>query len=199
MLGLFNIHHTAETPEDKNHIFSLLGQSALSLDTIIRDLNKIVDVRNDKFAAFEEVHIQDELALIQQSLHSFIIENDVEIIADLQCEQLHSIKAYINSILYNLISNAIQYRSPERKLIIHVSSRIIANNICLEVSDNGLGIDLNKFKHDLFKLFKRFHANTQGKGLGLYLIKQQVEKLQGTIEVTSTPEVGTTFKVTMPK
>ncbi|MFN7792191.1 MAG: sensor histidine kinase [Cyclobacteriaceae bacterium] len=199
MLGLFNIHQTAKTPEDKNHIFSLLSQSALSLDTIIRDLNKIVDIRNDKFAAFEEVHIQDELTLIQQSLHSFIIENDVEIIADLQCEQLHSIKAYINSILYNLISNAIQYRSPARKLVIHISSRIIANNICLEVSDNGRGIDLNKFKHDLFKLFKRFHANTQGKGLGLYLIKQQVEKLQGTIEVTSTPEVGTTFKVTMPK
>lgn len=199
MLGLFNIHKMEKNVKGKNQIFNLLFKSALSLDTIIRDLNKIVDIRNDKFAAFEEVRFQDELNLIKQSLHSFIIENDVEIIANLECDQLHSIKAYINSILYNLISNAIQYRSPSRKLLIHFSTKTIANKVIIEVTDNGLGIDLDRFKDDLFKLFKRFHPNTQGKGLGLYLIKQQVEKLQGIIEVISTPGIGTTFIVTIPK
>jgi signal transduction histidine kinase len=197
LLGLVNIHRLAP-PEEQTTILTLIEQSALSLETIIRDLNKVIDIRNDKFSVFETVCIETELTLIQKSLQGFIDSNHVTIETDFQHGPITSIKAYINSILYNLISNAIQYRSPERKPLIQVATRLKNNHLQLEVSDNGLGIDLSKFKSDIFKLYKRFHTHTQGKGLGLYLIKQQIEKLNGTIEVTSTPDAGASFYVLLP-
>lgn len=198
MLGLINIHTLAQNEIEQKHVLTLIERSAQSLETIIRDLNKIIDIRNDKFSAFETVSLEQELLLIQQSLNSFIEKNDVQIERNFAFDQIVSIKAYINSILYNLISNAIQYRSMDRPPLIRISSRTNNGHSILEVSDNGMGIDLPRFQGDLFKLYKRFHTHTQGKGLGLYLVKQQVEKLNGHIEVESKLNTGTTFRVLLP-
>ena len=195
MLGLINIHHLTPNDAEKESIFSLLEKSAKSLETVIHDLNKIIDIRKDKFNISEKVSLEKEVNLIMQSLNVFITENDVSVNVDFKSTEIISIKAYINSILYNLISNAIQYRSLERKPIINISSRRIRDIVVIEVSDNGLGIDLDRFRSDLFKLYKRFHSHVEGKGLGLYIVKQQVEKLNGRIEVESIPDKGTRFSV----
>ena len=198
MLGLINIHHLSQTEDERSRVLSLIEQSARSLETIIRDLNKIVDIRVDKFAFFEIVSLEQELRLIRESLNAFIIQNQVELQVDIQCYEVVSIKAYINSILYNLLSNAIQYRSPHRRPLIKVTFASTPEYTVLEVADNGLGLDLTRYGGDIFKLYKRFHTHTQGKGLGLYLVKQQVEKLNGKIEVESKPHVGSTFRVLLP-
>jgi signal transduction histidine kinase len=198
MLGLINIYHHANTPEEGKQILTLLQQSTESLETVIRDLNKIIDIRNDKFSIFEDFSLEHELNLIKKTLNPFIRTNEAHIESDFQVDQVTSVKAYINSILYNLISNAIQYRAFDRKPEIRISSRIFNDHILLEVSDNGLGIDLTKFSGELFKLYKRFHTHTQGKGLGLYLVKQQVEKLNGQIEIESKPDEGSTFRIRLP-
>jgi signal transduction histidine kinase len=198
MLGLINIHHLSNTEEEQARVLSLIEQSARSLETIIRDLNKIVDIRNDKFAFFETVSLEQELRLITQSLNAFLIQNQVELKADIQCKEIVSIKAYINSILYNLLSNAIQYRDPGRIPLIKIRTASTNEHTILEVADNGLGIDLALYQGDLFKLYKRFHTHTQGKGLGLYLVKQQVDKLNGKIEIESKPQFGATFRVILP-
>ena len=195
MLGLINIHHLSADDIDKASIFSLLEKSAQSLETVIHDLNKIIDIRKEKFNISEKIDLEKEVNLIIQSLNVFIIENEVNVKVDFQTAEIISIKAYINSILYNLISNAIQYRSPDRKLKIKISSRRVLDFVVIQVSDNGLGIDLGRFKGDLFKLYKRFHSHIEGKGLGLYITKQQVEKLNGRIEVESNPDRGTRFSV----
>jgi signal transduction histidine kinase len=65
----------------------------------------------------------------------------------------------------------------------------------ISVSDNGVGIDLEKHKDHLFKLYKRFHWNAQGKGIGLYIVKALVEALDGQIEISSEPDKGTTVKI----
>lgn len=195
MLGLINIHHLSTDDTDKASIFSLLEKSAQSLETVIHDLNKIIDIRKDKFNISEKVNLEKEVSLIVQSLNVFITENEVSVTVDFHTTEIISIKAYINSILYNLISNAIQYRSPDRKLKIKISSRRVLDFVVIEVSDNGLGIDLVRFRGDLFKLYKRFHSHIEGKGLGLYIVKQQVEKLNGRIEVESNPNRGTRFSV----
>jgi signal transduction histidine kinase len=200
ILGLINIHRLAVSEEEKAHTISLLETSALSLENIILDLNRIIDIRYDKFGAYELVSFDQELLLIKQSLTSFLDKNKVSIEERFTHKEIKSIKAYVNSILYNLISNAIQYRSPDRDPVIRVSSQLSYDGyVIVEVADNGLGIDLSRFQSDLFKLYKRFHASTPGgKGLGLYLIKQQVEKLNGRIEVESQPGVGSTFRVLIP-
>lgn len=195
MLGLVNIYHLSNDQEDKANVFGLLEKSAQSLETVIHDLNKIIDIRKDKFNISENVNLETELSIILQSLSVFITENDVTVTANFKLQEMKSIKAYVNSILYNLISNAIQYRSPERRLKIAVSSYQKSGNAVIVVEDNGLGIDMSRFKNDLFKLYKRFHSHVEGKGLGLYIVKQQVEKLNGFIEVDSSPEWGTRFSV----
>lgn len=195
MLGLINIYHLSTDVTDKASIFSLLEKSVLSLETVVLDLNKIIDFRRDKFNITEKVKLEAEVNLIIQSLNVFIKENEVSLNVNLQAKEIVSIKAYINSILYNLISNAIQYRSPDRKLKIEISSYRNVDYVVIEVADNGLGIDLDRFRGDLFKLYKRFHNHIEGKGLGLYIVKQQVEKLNGRIEVESRLDRGTRFSV----
>jgi signal transduction histidine kinase len=197
MLGLIHVYRFSEEAE-KAKVIGMVEHSAKSLETIIRDLNKIVDIRNDKFAIYENVLLENEMELIKESLSDFISKNEVELHIDFRCEEIHSIKAYVNSILYNLISNAIQYRSAKRRPVVKVSSETINGHVHLTVSDNGLGIDLTKHGHEVFKLYKRFHLHTQGKGLGLYIVRQQIEKLNGKIEIESKPDHGATFKVTLP-
>jgi signal transduction histidine kinase len=101
----------------------------------------------------------------------------------------------VHSILLNLVSNAIKYRSPTKPLKVNIGTRLNSHYTILEVSDNGLGIDLDLFRKDIFKMYKRFHHHQEGKGLGLYLIKSQAESLNGYVEINSETGVGTTFKV----
>ncbi|HEY5918441.1 MAG TPA: ATP-binding protein [Chryseolinea sp.] len=197
MLGLMNIYHLSENADEKSSVFKLMEKSAHSLETVIHDLNKIIDIRKDKFQATEKVSLEAEVNLITHSLNVFITEKDVTIRRNFEANEIISIKAYVNSILYNLISNAIQYRSAERSLVIDLTSYRKDDFVVIEVTDNGLGIDLDRYRGDLFKLYKRFHTHIEGKGLGLYLVKQQVEKMNGRIEVNSVPGEWTRFSVFM--
>lgn len=106
---------------------------------------------------------------------------------------IYSLPQYFESIIYNLISNSIKYRHPERTPVISVSSGFEGDYIKITISDNGLGIDMERNKNNLFNLYKRFHFHVEGKGLGLYLVKTQMDALGGRIEVDSTVEEGTTW------
>lgn len=110
-------------------------------------------------------------------------------------EILFSVKPMVSSILYNLVSNAIKYRDAARQPVVKISSHQHNEFLRIDVRDNGLGIDTVKFKEKLFGMYKRFHSHTEGKGLGLYLVKLQAESLGGKIEVSSEPGSGTTFSV----
>jgi signal transduction histidine kinase len=102
--------------------------------------------------------------------------------------------------MYNLFSNAIKYRDPTRPLIIQIESGQEEQFICLSFQDNGLGIDLQKFGDKIFGLYNRFHTGVvPGKGIGLNLIKTQVETLGGKIELNSKPGEGCLFKVYFPR
>jgi len=100
---------------------------------------------------------------------------------------------HLKSFFQNLLSNAIKYRAPNRPLHITVSTRKEGEYHCISFSDNGLGIDLAYYKDNIFKMFKRAHTHVDGKGLGLYLVKSQVEALNGKVDVTSEVNKGTTF------
>jgi hypothetical protein len=103
------------------------------------------------------------------------------------------------SILYNLISNSIKYRSKERSPVIEVTSTEDEAYFILKVRDNGIGIDINYHKDHLFKLYKRFHQHIEGKGLGLYLVKLQAEALKGDVTVNSEINRFTEFTIRIEK
>jgi signal transduction histidine kinase len=106
--------------------------------------------------------------------------------------------AYLHSIFYNLLSNAIKYRNPGRLLLVCVRSHQENGYVCITFSDNGLGIDLDRHQESLFGLYKRFHLHVEGKGLGLHLVKTQVEALNGSVAVESQEGKGSTFTVKLP-
>ena len=106
-------------------------------------------------------------------------------------------KSYLESILLNLLTNAIKYKSESRKLKINIAAhRLDDDKVILIFKDNGIGIDLQKNKDKIFGLYQRFHDYPDSKGLGLYLVKSQVETMGGTISIESKVNVGTTFTLT---
>jgi signal transduction histidine kinase len=83
-------------------------------------------------------------------------------------------------------------------MLIAIKSKVIANKVELEITDNGLGIDLKRKGKEVFGLYKRFHYHVEGKGMGLFMVKTQVEALGGTIKIESEVNKGTTFTISFP-
>lgn len=200
LLGLTDlmIKEDEHLSESQAQLVAMIRQSAMEFDGIIKDLNKIIDIRNEIYKIREKVYFQDEWDIVKTSLLSFVTP-DMKIQSDFQqAPIIYTVKPIVQSILYNLANNAMKYRSPERPLRLTVSTSVVNDAIVLQVADNGLGINLALFENDLFKLYRRFHSHTEGKGMGLYLVKSQIEAIGGSIRVESELDKGTTFYVHMP-
>lgn len=183
-------------PEVKDNLQKELVNNVYRLDDVISDLNTILQVRKGTGEKTEAVNLSEILHSIQESISTLIAEEEVEIIADFKgVGEIQIIRSYLYSILYNLISNSIKYRQPYLAPCIHIKARQEGDQLNLCVSDNGLGIDLPKEKEQVFNLYKRFHDHVQGKGMGLFMVKTQVEMLNGKISLTSEVNEGTTFYI----
>lgn len=113
---------------------------------------------------------------------------------DFQVHQIKFSKKNLRSILYNLISNAIKFQSPERDCIIKIHTRLEEPYVVLSVEDNGVGI--NERHHEaLFSMFRRFHDHVEGTGIGLFMVKRIIESAGGKIEVKSEEGTGTEIKI----
>jgi len=197
-MGLAELASTESEQAQLRQWVTLMGTTAFDLDQIIKDLSKILDIKNGMDNYLEPVILEAEwkqsLSLLQDNL-----EGSEQILSDFSgCPKLISVRAMIQSIFYNLLSNAIKFRSPNRALVVKASSRAMGNKSIIEVSDNGLGINMARYREKLFQLYWRFHTHVQGRGMGLYLIRSQVEVLHGSIEVESEPDAGTRFIITLP-
>lgn len=197
ILGLGNLLELIKRePAEEHKIVSKLVFSTRELDTVVRDLNTILSLRKDNISVITDVTLEEELRLIKTNLEKEILETKTLIKEDFsRAPVIHTIKPYLDSILINLVSNAIKYRHPDRRPVIQIKSDVIENYICLTVHDNGLGINLKQYKAKLFTLYSRFHNHVEGKGMGLYLVKTQVVSLGGRIDVESEIDQGTTFRI----
>jgi|GEM_PF-4643816 len=178
-------------------LLGYLHESAENLDAIIRDLSQIISIRKNLNTIKEKIDLSDLFEQVINSLINEIEDAHAQIFVDFSRQyKTFSVKSYLHSIVYNLISNAIKYRSPERALVICITTDTIDSYTCLTIQDNGLGIDTRTTSiQQIFGFYKRLHSHVDGKGLGLYLVKTQVASLQGKIEVESELDQGTTFKV----
>ena len=177
-------------------VVKALNESTSKLDSVIRDLNVILKMGRKLDESMENVSFEALITDIKLSIANLIIGGKVELISDFSAiGHMHTFKSYLHSIFYNLILNSIKYRRPDVAAKIYVSSKIDEGNLVLEFCDNGIGIDLEKYKNQLFGLYKRFHPHIQGKGMGLYMVKMQVEQLHGKIMVESEVNKGTNFRV----
>ncbi|MBL0744100.1 sensor histidine kinase [Chryseolinea lacunae] len=200
LLGLLKLVNTEGLSESDAEVFSHFRSSTFRLDEIIRELSQIIDIRHDIFQIRQKIDLRAEVQTIFTSLEKEILSHHIQLKASLEeCPTLYSVKPMVHSILYNLISNAIKYRSPERVPVVSVASHDEGDFFVIRVRDNGLGIDLNSHRDNMFKLYRRFHQHTEGKGLGLYLVKLQCEALGGRIDVMSELNKFTEFTVYLRK
>lgn len=199
LLGLVDLIDHAQVDAATKEVLYHIKASAHQLDGIINDLSKIIDIRHDIFRVRQRVNLHEEINKIRHLFEDKLVSYGIEIKEDLQCHEIFSVKPMVHSILYNLISNSIKYRSPERRLSISITSSEDDNYYILRITDNGLGIDMQLHRDNLFKLYRRFHLHTDGKGLGLYLVKLQCESLGGFIDVDSEPNKFTAFTIYLKK
>jgi PAS domain S-box-containing protein len=197
ILGITNIFESENTtPELKEELVKHIQKSTNHLDSIIRDLNTILSQTKETDHNRTMVYFETELSVIKD-LYKLQIEKAEAIIkADFSAApSIFAIKSFMHSILSNLVSNSLKYKKNNVPVSISISTEIKNNYTILTHKDNGLGIDLLLHKDKIFGFYKRFHSHVEGKGMGLHLIKTQVEMMGGRIEVESEVNKGTTFRV----
>jgi PAS domain S-box-containing protein len=195
ILGLMDI-----ADNDVRQLLDSVSVSAHKMDELVKDLNVILSLSTPLSAKKEPIEIPSILESICSTLEPQIKESGaiVNVTIAPNASSIVTLKSYLESILYNLISNAIKYRSGTRAPVIAVETTREGSNVRIRVSDNGIGIDLKESGKHLFGLYKRFNFDVEGKGLGLHMTKMQVEAMGGTISVNSQPGTGTTFVVLLP-
>lgn len=168
---------------------------------VIKNLNEIFNELVESLQVEQDLQVKIEKNNLQEFIDKIVKRFELEIKrteAEIQCDIVETPfilfpPIYLDSILMNLISNALKYRSPDRKPMIQISTKREADTIQLAFSDNGLGVDTEKHKNNLFKIRKVFHDHPDSKGFGLFITKKQMEVLGGKIEIESELDKGTTF------
>ncbi|WP_370090206.1 PAS domain S-box protein [Ekhidna sp.] len=195
LVGLLTI--IEDDPGNKEY-FEMLKATALKLNLAIDAINDLLNFEKDiSMLEKDEINlkevIKDVILLNRKTANEKNIEFDMNIPEDLT---LRILPAYLQSILHNLITNAMKYGVTEKHQKITICAKKDSKEVLLTVADQGRGIDLERFGGKMFQLGSRFHADEEsGHGMGLYMTKQQVEAIGGRIEVESEINQGTKFKV----
>ncbi len=197
LTGLLNL--IADIPIENlelKEIINGFSKSTHLLNETINDLVKVIIIKDNPSIQKETILIKEifenvfnQLSFLI-SLHKPILKIDLDDVTILNVN-----RSYLESIFLNLLTNSIKYRSTTRQLKVTVTSKIVKNDLILTFKDNGIGIDMERNRDKIFGLYQRFHNHSDSKGLGLYLVKSQVESMNGTITVESKVDVGTTFTI----
>ncbi|WP_405251196.1 ATP-binding protein [Dokdonia sp. Asnod3-C12] len=189
---------TSNLSADQNELLQNFTKIGKSLDITLKHLNKIVSVHSVASKTRDSVVIDEVYKRVVAGLSQTIRENKVVMYTDFsEVEEIPYIEAYLESILQNLITNAIRYKHPDRDPEISLYTYEENGKVHLLVKDNGLGIDLEKHGEELFKIYKTFHGNDDALGLGLFLTRNEVEAMGGEINVESKVGKGSKFIVTL--
>ncbi len=193
--SLLEFFDTSELKNENNKfVFNKITKSVDQLNETLNDLVDIVAKKKEVSQPKEKIEFEKLFNKAKDYSENQLNETNAIVKADFsKAPEIYYLKSFMESIMHNLLSNAIKYRSPKRQP--HIMFETVRSNgyVCLTVTDNGLGIDLKQHKDQVFNLYKRFHLNKSGKGMGLYLIKSQVESLGGKVEIDSQVDQGTTF------
>ncbi|MBU3681819.1 MAG: PAS domain S-box protein [Flavobacterium sp.] len=192
-----------DTPINNPEVELLLNgfkKSTQLLNETVNDLVKVIIIKDSTSMLREDVSIQEVFENVFSQLNFLISSIQPVLKIDLDAAPtLYVNKAYLESILLNLFTNSLKYHATDRSLKISITSKETPDGIALMFKDNGIGIDLDRNKDKIFGLYQRFHNYPDSKGLGLYLVKSQIESMGGSISVESKVDKGTTFTLLFRK
>jgi PAS domain S-box-containing protein len=197
LMSLLSLYNRNEPGDPFNiELLKKFDECTYQLNDTLNDLINVLVIRSKPNADLEYVKFSEVISHILRNVQVLLQEAGGELKADFsEVEGVEYNRVHMESIFLNLISNSIKYCSPGRKLQINIRSEKTGEGVRLIFTDNGIGIDLNRYGDRIFGLYQRFHAAKEGKGLGLYMIKSQIISCGGSIKVQSEPGVGTSFFV----
>ncbi len=200
IIGLADLMQQLEiADEELKEIVTSVSLSANKLDDVILDLNQVLQINQDINENIETISLPRLVDDIKFSISHLMEKEHVNIICDFDdWDEITSIKSYIHSIFYNLLLNSIKYRCPGREPVISIRTRLKNGKLVISFSDNGRGIDTGRHATELFGLYKRFDTSVEGKGMGLFMVKMQMESLGGSITINSQLNHGTEFLLEFP-
>lgn len=194
--SIISLIESAESEEERNEMMQLLKSVSNSLDETMKHLNEVVNINTNINLVIKPLNLINYIDKTKEVLSEQILSNKVTLTTNIpEDATINYNSAYLESILYNLISNAIRYRHPQRKPIISINLYQQNDKTIIEVSDNGIGIDLVRNADKIFGMYKTFSSNSDARGIGLFITKNQVDAMGGSITVDSIPNEGTTFKI----
>ena len=195
LLGLTNLlGHYPVKNATLAQILEGIKKAANRFDETVKDLTQILTIKDNFSVPGEVLKFENSLNLAMEQCADIILESKAKINANFtKWPIVHFNKSYLDSILMNLLTNAIKYRDFARPLKININTTLEAGYIVLTFKDTGIGFDILANESKLFKLYQRFHTDREGKGMGLFLIRTQLETLGGNVSVQSKINEGTTF------
>ena len=201
LLGLTNLlDHYPVKNATLMQILEGIKKAAKRFDETVKDLTQILTIKDNLTVPSEVLKFENSLNLAMEQCQDIITESKANIISDFSKYPIvHFNKSYLDSILMNLLTNAIKYRDFARPLEININTQLEEGFIVLTFQDNGIGFDATSNENKLFKLYQRFHTEREGKGMGLFLIRTQLETLGGKVSVESKINEGTIFKLKFKK
>jgi PAS domain S-box-containing protein len=198
--ALFNFIEEANSRAEKVELNKMLRKSICKLEETISNLNDIVTIQNDTKKEKVKIFLHSETEKTKEAVNAMITKENAVIMNQVPVDVvIDAIPSYIESILLNMITNALKYRSEHRHPVIRIYTKTMPEGfIRVSFEDNGRGLDLNKVGDKIFGMYKTFHNNQDAKGFGLFICKNQVEAMGGRLEVESEVEKGTTFHIYLP-
>jgi signal transduction histidine kinase len=164
----------------------------------IANLTEVVKLQKENSGEAVTVNLAEVIDEVRLDLENQILATQARLVIDVKgCPTIRFSVKNLRSVVYNLLSNALKYSSPDRPLEVNIHCNTTLNYHMLTITDNGLGMETGRLSQ-LFTMFKRFHDHVEGSGIGLYMVKKMVENAGGKIEVESQVGVGSTFRVYFP-
>jgi PAS domain S-box-containing protein len=201
-----NLSTLAEFLEDDyaaintNENFSMLKKAIENLEETVSHLTEVAKIKEIEPSKMEALNLYD---YVEKAMYNIMaLAQNAKATIYNEIDEAHCVKgipAYLDSIVLNFLTNAIKYKSEKRLPVIELSSEIEGDFVLLKIKDNGSGIDLDKYGDKLFQMYKTFHSNTDSIGIGLFITKNHIESLGGTVSVTSSVDVGTEFSIYFKK
>lgn len=180
-----------------NMMFTMIEDSIQRFKDTIKELTEITKIQKDIEDSKEIIRFDDVFRDVQYSLQQLIKDSCPEIFVNFSADHIQFSKKYLRSILYNLVSNGLKYRSPEKTCTIWIDTKFINDQVILSVRDNGLGMRPDQTTK-IFSMFKRLHDHVEGTGVGLYIVKRIIDNAGGKIEVESEVGKGSEFRIYFP-
>ena len=199
--GLMKILESRMSEESKKEAAPVRAMMSKSIEQLKMTVNDLADISRLQRTEDEEGQLVNVKELIEEFKHNHHVlmrETGARIEEELHLKQLHFSRQHLRSILDNLLSNALKYRAQGRLLRIKVQSYETDTHNVFVVQDNGLGIK-PEYHEKIFEMFRRFHKQAEGSGVGLYIVKRLIEKYQGHIMLESEVEKGSNFRIYLPK